>query len=99
MTGWSERPYGSSFANTHRDLSEDDNAMDEDVPMDEDPKPARSDGLEQYDLDNYDDEEAMPCTPAWHVSCLYFTHSPKPWVHSATSRGSLTIAITTKTRI
>ena len=32
--------------------------MVEDVQMDEDPKP--KDGLEQYNLDTYDDEEAMP---------------------------------------
>ena len=38
--------------------------MDEDVPMDEDPKPETKsgDGLDQYNLDNYDDEDAMPGT-------------------------------------
>lgn len=42
--------------------SEDENAVDEDVPMDEEPNPATkpADDLEQYDLENYDDEDAMP---------------------------------------
>lgn len=36
--------------------------MDEDVPMDEDqPAPkATGDGLEQYNLDDYDDEDSAP---------------------------------------
>ena len=44
--------------------SEDGDAMDEDVPMDEDPKPPKdasaSDDLAQYNLDNYDEDDAMP---------------------------------------
>lgn len=39
--------------------------MDEDDPMDQDPSPSSSkpkgeDGLDEYDLDNYDEEDAMP---------------------------------------
>ena len=46
--------------------------MDEDVPMDQDPAPASAtttasqgskpdgDGLDQYNLDDYDEDEAMP---------------------------------------
>ncbi|KAI0749697.1 transducin family protein/WD-40 repeat family protein [Daedaleopsis nitida] len=47
-------------------VDEDDDAMDEDVPMDQDeaPKPeaakASGDDLEQYHLDDYDNDEAMP---------------------------------------
>ena len=50
-------------------ISEDDDAVDEDTAMavDEDPKPPKppkpqgeGDDLAQYDLDNYDDEDAMP---------------------------------------
>ncbi|RPD74959.1 WD40 repeat-like protein [Lentinus tigrinus ALCF2SS1-7] len=49
-------------------VDEDDDAMDEDVPMDQDPTPAPAaegakpagDGLDQYHLDDYDEDEAMP---------------------------------------
>ena len=45
-------------------LSEDNDAMDEDVPMDEDPKPSKPQSepsdLAQYNLENYDDDDAMP---------------------------------------
>lgn len=36
--------------------------MNEDIPMDEDPQPDQNsgEGLGQYDLENYDDEDAMP---------------------------------------
>ena len=45
--------------------SEDEDAMDEDVPMDQDdPKPtsskSKTDDLSQYNLDDYDNDEAMP---------------------------------------
>ncbi|OBZ72000.1 Periodic tryptophan protein 1 [Grifola frondosa] len=47
-------------------VDEDDNVMDQDVPMDEDPKPGKSeakgddDDLAQYNLDDYDNDDAMP---------------------------------------
>lgn len=46
-------------------LSEDNDAMDEDVPMDEDPKlppepQSERNDLAQYNLENYDDDDAMP---------------------------------------
>ncbi|TBU62809.1 transducin family protein/WD-40 repeat family protein [Dichomitus squalens] len=47
-------------------VDEDENAMDEDVPMDQDqePKPQGSkpsgEDLSQYNLDDYDNDEAMP---------------------------------------
>lgn len=50
-------------------ISEDDDAMDEDTSMavDEEPKPPKppktqgdSDDLAQYNLDHYDDDDAMP---------------------------------------
>ena len=45
--------------------SEDDDAMDEDVPMDQDQPKAegsnsKGDDLSQYNLDEYDNDEAMP---------------------------------------
>ncbi len=39
--------------------------MDEDVPMDEDPRPEKpktGDELDEYNLDNYDDEDDTPGT-------------------------------------
>jgi len=45
-------------------VDEDENAIVEDVDMDGDSKPAEppsgEEGLEAYDLDNYDEEDAMP---------------------------------------
>ena len=45
--------------------SEDDDAMDEDVPMDQDESRAegskpKGDDLSQYNLDEYDNDDAMP---------------------------------------
>ena len=45
--------------------SEDDGAMDEDVPMDQDEPKAegsnpKGDDLSQYNLDEYDNDDAMP---------------------------------------
>ena len=50
--------------------------MDEDVPMREDAEPIAQpeDGLEQYDLENYDAEEAMPCMSFSHTLLLNFTY-------------------------
>lgn len=46
------------------DSSEDDDAMDEDVPMDEDPQLPKGDSgpddIAQYDLEHYDEDDAMP---------------------------------------
>ena len=46
--------------------------MDEDVPMDEDQPASKTtgDGLEQYNLDNYDDEDSAPGEYA--RSCLWY---------------------------
>ncbi|KAI0696447.1 WD40 repeat-like protein [Cytidiella melzeri] len=44
-------------------VDEDENAMDEDVLMEENSSSANSqkgDGLDEYDLENYDDDDAMP---------------------------------------
>lgn len=43
--------------------SEDEAAMDQDVPMDDDSKSKTGDDLDEYNLDNYDDDDAMPGIP------------------------------------
>ncbi|KAI0777007.1 transductin family protein/WD-40 repeat family protein [Irpex lacteus] len=53
--GWVDEDENAEEAN--------EDAMDEDVPMDEDPqaeKPKTGDGLDEYNLDNYDDEDDTP---------------------------------------
>ena len=63
------------------DEAVDENAMDEDVPMDEDQPASKTtgDGLEQYNLDNYDDEDSAPgeyarSRPWYIVLIVHFSH-------------------------
>lgn len=73
--------------------------MDEDVAMDDDSKPKKEDEVvEKYNLDSYDDDDAMPgmflLITAYYAAYAYL----QPWVLSVISKDSLTTEITMKIR-
>lgn len=66
--------------------SEDEDAMDQDVPMNDDSKSKTGDGLDEYNLENYDDDDAMPGIPPYFFPYGSRLTVSQLWVHLVTSR-------------
>lgn len=71
--------------------------MNKDVEMGDASKAdVEGDELKQYDLDNYDEDDAVPCMCSITTCLLSLTFSVKLWVRLAISRDSRITAITTR---